>query len=190
MSVFALSVTKQFTWRGEAQNFSNVYHFLTGVGETFDDGLALDDVIAGERAIHATTVNFVQARTWGPVDGAPSANVTRVIRDLSSVGLAAATSNWYREFALLIVWPLGRYGSRNRPQFLRKWLHTESLNSITGAGFLTGNSQGTISAALTGYINDVTSVGPGPYDLCSASGHLPTGPGFLYPYLEHHQLGR
>lgn len=190
MAVFAVSITKRITWRAQNQEFSNVYHYKTAPAEPFDDTAAINALEASEKACHSSTVAFIQARTWGPTDGAPSGSVTRQITDLTGTGTQPAGGDFYRELAYLVYWPLGRYGSRNRPQFLRKWLHLCYLTADSAAGYPNGTTQDTNMAVINTYITAVTSVGPGPYELCTKDGREPTGAGALYPYLEHRQLGR
>ena len=190
MAVFGLSVTKEITWRGQQQQWSNVYHFQTGVAEPFDDTAAINAVVAAEKLIHTTIVLYRRARTWGPTDQGAAASVTRQITDLTGTGAKTASPDWYRELAILVNWPLGRYGSRNRPQFLRKWLHTMTLPTGPSSGFGNGTTIATTPTEIATYIASVTSVGPGPYELCSDSGRVPIAAGTMYPYLEHRQLGR
>lgn len=193
MAVFALSITKRIAYRGGQQEFSNVYHYKTLSVEAFNDNNVMDDIIGAEREIHSNEVTFVVARTWGPTDGPASASVTRVIRDLSGVGTHTPDPNFPRENAFLVSWPLGRYGSRNRPQFLRKWVHSMTAPGLAPA---TANNGGvaitTFPSRLPTYITDVTEADNGVGDvlpLCSASGKVPIGPGVAYRFLEHRELG-
>jgi hypothetical protein len=199
MAVFALSITKDGEWRGTRQPFSNVYHYLTQIGEPFNDQAAINEVVAAERKIHATSVNFKTARTWGPVSNAPpspgtltpGASVTREIVDLSGTG-ELAPGDIYRELAFLIQWPLGRYGSKNRPQFLRKWIHPYSL-----AGTTASERTGSVVLSATAkqfvvdqYAGTLQNVGPVEgYGLCTATGREPISGPVVYDYFEHHQLG-
>lgn len=190
MAVFAVSITKRMTWRGQNQEFSNVYHYKTGVGTPFDDALAVADIVAAEKACHTTDITFQVARTWGPTDGSQAASVTREIIDLTGTGVRTPLATFYKELAILVVWPLGRYGSRNRPQFLRKWLHLGDQAGISTTNWSSGSVTATANTVVTNYINAVDSVGPGPYDICAKGGEEPISAGSMYPYLEHRQLGR
>lgn len=189
MAVFGVSITKSMEWRGAQQEFSNVYHYQTAVGQPFDDEGIIAAVVAAERPLHATSVTFETGRTWGPTENGPAASVMREIVDLSGQGGATPLTNAYKETALLISWPLGRYGSRNRPQFLRKWLHTLA----SGGRGLDGSSRSDVSPQnVLDYIAAVTALSDpafGDLDLCTADGRVPVGPAVQYPYLEHRQLG-
>lgn len=116
----------------------------------------------------------------------------REVIQLSGTGALNPESPWYPELAYMIYWPLGRYGSRNRPQYLRKWIHTGKNVSVMPADG--SRFTGTPGAIVQGYIDAVTAVDPagvdGPYELCTEDGRQPIGPGKLYPYLEHRQIGQ
>lgn len=175
---------------------------MQGAGPGTDRDL-LEALIAREKPVHAPDVRFVQARSWGPVSNAEAGAapqprnskeviVNRSILDLNEPGTGSASGFWYRELAYMVNWPLGRYGRFNRPQFLRKYLHTQStLVSLTdvqaeGAAVLPA------IPALQTYADAVTTVSTPTvnYLICTPEGRQPIGPGTRYPYLEHHQLGR
>ncbi len=191
MAVFAVSITKELDWRGQAQQFSNIYHLNTNVGQIFDDIAAIDALVAAERPIFSNNVRFKVARTWGPTNNGQAASLMRDIKDLTGIGQATSSASAYKEMAILARWPLGRYGSRNRPQFLRKWLHTNALHGYPPDG---SDPLTSVPTALQTYLNAVTFVNPpglqDGYELCSWDGKLPTGPATLTKYLEHRQFGR
>lgn len=192
MSVFGVTITKVMDWRGQPQQFSNVYHFNTSLGQSFDDVAVINAVKAAETPIHSNQVSFLMGRTWGPTDQGVAASKMREVVDLSGTGTATAASGYYRELAHLIRWPLGRYGSKNRPQYLRKWLHCVATHGFPTDGT---TAMTTVPSALQTYIDAVTNLNPpgimdGPMELCTAEGKMPTGPGKTIKYLEHRQLGR
>jgi hypothetical protein len=179
-------------WRGQKQEFSNVYHLATVPAQTFLDEGVIDEVVRLEKTIHSTAVTFVRGRTWGPTEsGDPLVSVTRTIKDVTGAGAAADSTGMYMEAAILVTWPLGRYGSKNRPQYLRKWYHTRSAlgHNTDGSGLL-----GTPSLALKDFVLSITSVKVGAatdgYEMVTAKGREPISAGVLYKYLEHRQLGR
>lgn len=192
MAVFAVSITKSCQWRGQTQEFSNVYHFKTDTLETFLDGNVIDYLVTAEKPLHSSLVTFLRGRTWGPTDQGPAASVTRLVKDVSGVGAAAASTSVYKECALLLQFPLGRYGVRNHPQKLRKWIHTvgnPEAYPLDGSGKMAAPS-----AAMTTYRDRIRTLDPtafpGQYELCSPTGHVPIDVGVWYPYLEHRQFGR
>lgn len=194
MAVFAVSITKRINWRGSNQEFSNVYHYKTGLMEPFPDTTIINKVADAERPIHGGQVEFVRGRTWGPTEGTQENNKMREVVQLSGNGTGPDQSGFYRELAIMVYWPLGRYGSRNRPQYLRKWLHTQNPMS-TVTDYVEGNVRDTtIPAALQTYIDRVSNVNAylviTDVELCTKTGRTPIGAAQRYPYLEHRQLGR
>jgi hypothetical protein len=193
--IVGVATTKAVMWRGELQEFSNVYHF-EGVSEADAKlGTTWNDLVGYEKTIHTTEVTFKRLRVWGPTDLGPGASETLLIRDETGTGSLTAVPSHYKELAFLCVWPLGRYGSRNRPQFLRKWIHTMTPLGLTGAELGGTESLETADyATLTSFIGSITNYDPtgvSPVmELCSRDGRTPTGAGSVYPYLEHRQLGR
>jgi hypothetical protein len=192
VTTFAAAITKTIPWRGKEQEFSNVYHYRTGTGEAFNDIAVINNLTTLEKGIYPTNVKFLHGRTWGPTEGLLSQNVMREVVQLTGTGSQTPVSPFYPELAIMVYWPLGRYGSRNRPQFLRKWLHLMSTQNLPMDG---SRYTGTFGSALNSYVSGVKVINPlgteGPYELTTPKGeHLPTGDGVVYPYLEHRQLGR
>lgn len=190
--VFAVYIGKLIPWHSGLAPFGNTYHLKAGLTQPFEDEGVIDALVAAEKAIHATNIQFVKARTWGPTDEGQTASKMRVVKDLSGTGAAVPASSFFNELANMVYWPLGRYGSRNRPQFLRKWLHCgKNVANVPMDG---SRSTSPATTDLTTYINAVTSVRggllTGTYPLCTFDGREPISPGLAYPYMEHHQLGR
>lgn len=195
MGVFAYSVTKNTQWRGDTQGFSNLYHYELDSDEPSEQVLSdmIDIIVAAEKLVHGSAVTFDIARVWGPVNPNGSGGRMRLVKDLSGNGSQVSTATWYREFAYLCVFPLGRYGSKNRPQFLRKW-----IRPCTTLGGGTNITSGTDKitpepTSLTNYMNAIRSVAQGaggaPTSLCNASGEHKADDFHLYDYLEHRQFG-
>jgi hypothetical protein len=105
-----------------------------------------------------------------------------------------AGTSYYREAAMLVQWYLGRYGTRNRRQFMRKWIHPFG-GSIVPATVVDGTTKfASVPSDFQVYMDRVTSLDPpsaglGPYQLCTKEGRS-GGAATLYPYLEHRQFGR
>lgn len=192
--VYAFSIRKSMNWRGKTQGFSNLYHYNV---ESPTEALLLafiDALKAAEVPVHSTNVTFVEGRSWGPVQSNGRGGRMEAVKALSGTGSASPSTTMYREAAYLVYWALGRYGSKNRPQFIRKWLHCNTLFTLSG-NFQDGNTaHGGAPAPITTYIAAVRSVTPvgggATYDLMTASQHVPISSGQLYTYLEHHQFGR
>lgn len=192
MAVFAVSITKDLLWRGNRQPFSNVYHYVTEPGELFEDVMVIDKLVAAEKLIHATSVNFLTGRSWGPTENGPTASKMREVKALTGTGALTPSTNFYPELAMMIYWPLGRYGVRNHPQYLRKWIHGMRSGGLPMDGT---RYVGTTPPEIQQYIDSVrliSLVSPFPsYNLSTWNGEHEAGTnGALYPYLEHRQLGR
>lgn len=192
MAVFAASTTKEINWRGSLARVSNVYHYKSDALETFDDLAVLTELVRLEKNAAGGGVNFVEGRTWGPTDQGQAASKMREIKTFTDSGLMAATTSFYPELAVMIYWPLGRYGVRNHPQFLRKWYHWNRTTGLIPDGSrTTAAPPAEVQALIDGVTVVRTSGGTQEYELCTKNGeHLPTGPGLRYPYLEHRQIGR
>lgn len=191
--VYAFSIRKQLTWRGRTQSFSNLYHYNMPSPTEAELNAMLTALKNAEKPVHSTVVSFVEGRAWGPVNANGRGGRMEAVVTFTDAGTALDNNTLYRECAFLVTWALGRYGSKNRPQFLRKWLHCNSLHGLSST-FLSGSTaHGGQPAAITTYIaavRNVTPVGGGPtYELMSASQHVPIATGKLYDYLEHHQFG-
>lgn len=193
MAVFAVSITKSVPWRGAPEEYANVYHYQTTPGELFPDEAVIAEVVRLEKLIFASNVTFRVGRTWGPTGEGPEASVTREIVDLSGTGALGPTAGMYRECAILIQWPLGRYGSRNRPQFLRKWLRTQAANGYPTNGADPLAEQPGAGSALRQYMEGITTLDPGGLgtdvlELVTETGRAPVAEPLAYQYLEHRQF--
>jgi hypothetical protein len=191
---FAFYIEKSTPWRGETQHFGNLYHY----GLTTDEPSTtmLEDMIntlkAAEVPVHSTDVKFEVARSWGPVNPDGKGGSMRVVKPLTGTGSASPTTDFYKELAFLVTFPLGRYGSRNRPQFLRKWIHACSYHGLALAERSGNTKFSTIPTPLTTYGNAVKAIpmgtGGAPTSLASPKDHL-ADQVVIYPYLEHRQFG-
>jgi hypothetical protein len=152
----------------------------------------IDELIAAERPLYSPTTTFIGARTWGPTDQGIAQSKMRAVETRNLAGTGGTANLEYGEFAVMFFWPLGRYGVRNHPQYLRKWHH---LRRSLGLPLDGSRFTGATPTDAQAYINRVTALNPtlipGAFELCTEDGlHEPTGPGQLYPYLEHRQIGR
>lgn len=193
-NIWAFSVRKSIPWRGLQQGFSNLYHYEVDAPSVGNLDNILTALKALEAPVHATDVTFIEGRAWGPVNAQGRGGDMTSIVAFSGAGTATPDTTFYKECAYLIKWPLGRYGSRNRPQWLRKWIHSHSVLGQSSTMKDGSTSLGAIFAPLSTYATGVrvlTPTGGGTtYDLTSASGHVPISAAQLHAYLEHHQFGR
>jgi hypothetical protein len=194
MAVFAVAIKKSVVWRGGGAEFSNVYHYNTNVGQTFEDRVVIDALVAAEKTIYDQGVSFVSARTYGPTDGTQADNVMREVVDLGGKGAAFDSATNYREGAWLIQWPLTRSPVLKRKRFLRKWVHTRYSSLFNADGVSSGATAAPFAALqpLRDYaaVAAEPRIGAGTYNLCTKKGDQFQAPAVVFPFYEHRQFGR
>src|SRR5215217_594862 len=183
MAPYAVSITKSIQWRGQQENFSNVYHFDTQQPINTDAGWdsLIDQIVASEKTIHSNLVTFRIGRVWGPTNQGPAASETQRIKDLSGTGSMTVGVRIYSEAAVVAHFFVGRRAGTGRKRFLRKFFHSQGLpTSLAGADGSSGLT--TIAAGdktpYAAHMNLVKSiqVGGGGNNLCTPDGtNLPAG---------------
>jgi hypothetical protein len=198
MARYGVSITKSTSFRGFAQEFSNVYYY-EGTSGLNDDTIAsslISTLVAHEKTIHSTAVTFVRARVWTQTGDKATSNMIRQ-ENLSGTGARATTTGFDKERAWLFRMRAG-VDSRGQPVYLRKWYHSCGFfqAGVTPvSGYLDNTTQ--ISAgdktALETEAQKVEQIvlGGQNYNLCAKSGRQASaGEHFKsHNYLEHHQLG-
>lgn len=198
MAWFTIAINKSISWRGNSTGLTNLYRYDDFGGlAPVNYAAAINAVRNAERPLYADNVTFRDGRLWGPfVDPQNEGQMQEHVKWSNIFGTAGLPQvQWYKEFAFMVYWPLGRYGSKNRPQYLRKWHRTQFAHGISGNAQDGSTALPGAITAFTTYMAAVVSLAvPGdassPYDLGSPlfGGRKPVGPGQLYPYLEHRQL--
>jgi hypothetical protein len=135
--IIGVSVTKQSSWRGINEQFSNVYNYDTGIDITAEQ--VLDGVVSEERKIFGDNVTFVKAQAWGPVDGTPAQSQMLNQKTLTGVGAVVTGAIAAKELAAVVEWDTGRVNSRGGKIFFRKYLHVCKLPATFGEAAL-GNT--------------------------------------------------
>lgn len=180
MPPYGVSITKSVLWRGQAEEFSNVYHYDTGEpisSEDFMNGL-IDAVVAQEKQGHSDKVTFLRARLYGPTDQGPAANKMLMVKDLSGAGTQAVSADIPFEMAVVCQYYVGR-GPAGGKQFIRKYYHQCGLAGITansppqlGNAALPVNAKSNAQAMLTN-LKNITINGIN-VPICTPKGkHLP-----------------
>ena len=156
MPPFAISIKKSFQFRGVQEETSNVYHY-DYTGNDANHNAILDALIPADRACHSPGFQYKEARVWGPTNQGPEASQTRLIRDLSGAGtMVVQGADVYRELCMVLRIFVGRYGTKNRKQYLRKYFH---LTSMPGSGSNYIGSEASVgSSNKTPYITALNSV--------------------------------
>lgn len=193
MPQYGCAITKSVSFRGVAQEFTNVYHY-NGATLTVANADALAAAIkAIEVGLHSSDVTFVRYKVWTS-GGTPSSNQMVSQGTLSGVGSQAAVSDFDRERAFLVRFRAG-IDSRGHPVYLRKWYHscggcagyTPPANVLQQTAQIAGASRTAIAAAADDVLS--VTVGGNPYNLVSETGRAGGTPVECHAYLEHHQLG-
>lgn len=133
MAPFQFTVTMQTQWRGQAEEFSNVFHYDIDVSDQGNERLelVLDAIVNNMRPIFGSEVTFVRGRVNGPTNQGAAADTMRVIKDYSGAGTRAPTSGGTigKESAVVVSMYVGRNPATGRKRFLRKFLHVGVINS-------------------------------------------------------------
>jgi hypothetical protein len=146
MALYGVSITKQTLWRGNQEQFSNVYHY--NLASTLDVTLAqnlIDQLETAEKLVHTNNVDFLTGRVW-EAGGSPAANETILIADLTGSGSAVNTQAMYKELAVVCRIDTARNTSTGRKIYLRKYIHSTALNAtnsgaVAGTGTLTAGNK-------------------------------------------------
>ena len=195
MALVKCSITKQASFQGRTEKFSNVYTFVVpNLGEAAMQTL-LDALKNVEKPIFAPEVKFIQgyAFTDKTINTAWTRNLLHADRVWNEQGTNSGAGNFYGECTFLMKWPLSRkvtdFGSVSRKRQLMKYLHTftsmgESSAVVAGMSPITTTSKTILNAYATALDNIANA------DLCSQDGSLPTGPATVHNYIEHRQFPR
>jgi hypothetical protein len=197
MARYGVSITKNTSFRGFPQEFSNVYYYGHPTG-TLDNAGALamiDAVKALEVGCHSSAVTFVRGRCWS-TGGTEASNQMIGQKNLSGVGSTATLSAFDKERAYLVRLYAGS-DIRGNPVYLRKWFHScgngpGNVQPATAvleqtAQFTAGNKTA-IEAAVNSF--GAVVIGGNGYELMAQSGREAIGTSFQsHNWLEHRQLG-
>lgn len=194
MPVIGISILKSTLFRGVQQEFSNVYYYEADLPTTAVQAETLiDSIVATEKKLHASVVNFLFARCWS-AGGTKEQNQMIFQKPLSGTGSASENVAMDRERALLVRWRAG-VDKRGKPVYLRKYYHScgppagviidnQVLNNTAQ---LSSASRDAVEAiADEGKVRNTALQG---YQLSSSNGRNVTGETECHRYLEHHQLG-
>lgn len=178
MAPYAYSITKRMQFRGQPEEFSNIYHYDNPPGFTDFDG-ALNAIATTEKTIFPGTVTFLRGRAWGPTNQGPAVSETRSIIDLTGTGTASFLGqNVYNELCIVAQLYVGR-GATGRKRYLRKYYHL-MLMPASGDTFL-GTSASIATGSRTPFENALNSlknitVSAQSLPICTPQGdHLPVG---------------
>ncbi len=191
--ILGVSIEKELTWRGQAEQFANVYHFDTDAGYMSED--LVQAVIAVERPAFSTQVKFRRAKVWGPTDQGVIASEMLLQADLTGTGSRASNFLTGFELAAVVSWNTGRKNSKGGPVFLRKYLHVGAITTAGGPELGNTALPSQDLDILRNYGNGIKNVGGATglaANLCDKKGRklpLNTSPKIL-PHLHTRQFRR
>lgn len=176
----AVVVTMSQPFHGRADEFSNVWHYVsdaTVVPTTAGWEELADAVVAAMRALFPNVVTFKRVRVHGPTDGTQAEDVMKVVKDLTGTGSALPQSTMFPESVLTVDRYVGR-GPKGGKQFLRKFFH---LGGVTHSGATQAQAMGTNALstankdhyrALINAFNTI-NIGAGTNRICTPNGKEP-----------------
>lgn len=197
MPRIGISITKNTSFRGALQEFSNVYYYETGsLPDQTQADTFIDNLTSLEKTFHSALVTFVRGRCWSQ-GGSPASNNMISQKNLSGTGARSVTSGFDKERAYLFRLRAGS-DSRGNPVYLRKWYHSCG-NFVTSVGPAaavleqTAGFSATDRSNLVAAMNAIGDANGSPLapKLCAKGGRLPDvgATWSAHQYLEHHQLG-
>lgn len=197
MPRIGVSITKSTSFRGAAQEFSNVYYYeMAALPSASAADTIIDNLTTLEKTFHSSAVTFVRGRVWSQ-EGSPAANNMITQKNLSGTGARVASANFDKERAFLFRLRAG-VDVRGNPVYLRKWYHSCGgfSGSVSVAAGHLENVQSFTGAERDLLESQMQAIGDangsaGVPKLCAKGGRLPTvGETWLaHQFLEHHQLG-
>lgn len=169
MGAYGVSVEKEFTFRGQPELTSNVYHYHLDVAtDTAINNLA-DAVVLRDKAAHTADFAYKTVRVFGPTEGSKADNVMKLVKDISGNGSRSAVGpNIYPELTACVSIFVGRSPVKNRKVFVRKFIHLNILQSSSSSA-----TSGLLATAektfWTGWMeaNRAISSGGGTVNMCT-----------------------
>lgn len=195
MATLKVGVTKETSFQGKLDEFSNIYTYTGDFPDSADYTALADAVVAAERTIFANNVTFKRVRVWG--EDSIGRNVMLLTKDLLGTGSGVPTTGMYKECAIMLRWPLkprvvgtGSFTNtfKRVSPYLRKYLHTGMLHGYDGAGAGDGFTPQAASVLQT-YAQTIREPIPGKL-LTNDLGDAPEAPHTFARWLEHRQFPR
>lgn len=182
MAPYGYQITKQVSWHGKQEQFSNIYHYDSGTVIESEAGFLtlLNAIKNEEKALLDNSVQFVQGRAFGPTNGTPAQNQMRAVVDWTDYATNITGAAPAPEMAVVADVYVGR-GPAGRKQFLRKFFHMARLPGVSAGGLALAGQQALPAASKQPVIDmmnrlKTVNVGANPNDICTPSGkHLPLG---------------
>jgi len=128
----SIVLVKRFTYRDQAEEFSNRYHFSGPTPQTDAEWKTLALGFAStEAAYHLSTVSFVHAYGYKPGTDHSVAQINLEVPGPAPVGLYTVHSNEQKvagDTVATIRWDTGQLNSRGKRIYCRKYIHGVTAN--------------------------------------------------------------
>lgn len=192
-----ISITKQISFRGATQEFSNVYYYEMGtLPDASGAATMINNLVTLEKTFHSTAVTFTKGRCWKETGDKTTSEMINQV-NLSGTGSGSTVTSMDRERAFLFRLRAG-IDTRGNPVYLRKWYHScgNFVGSVAVSTTLLEQTSTMSQANRDTLANAMQNIGDangsaGVPKLCAKSGRLPTAGATwsAHSSLEHHQLG-
>lgn len=189
MAAGGVIIVKRFTYRGQNEEFANVYHFHGSAPTTDTAWLArITDVTDLEKNCYDSSVHIVRAYGYDDTDHDAvythdyTALGTEIAGTLSTSGSARNPG----DAAVWVRWRTGRTNSKGKAIYLRKYFHPAwspagTPDTVTGSqvSALNALGSGLMSGSLTGG-----------FQIADPAGNVPAGPATASTYVTTRTLKR
>lgn len=192
---YRISLRKNCPYESQsAEEITNIYHYRTPQAQP--DQVPTQELIDAiwdrEQNMMSTEVFAEAGYVTGPTDGTQAEDIFQAEYSIQESGTAVDAPSIHPSICLYFAWPLGRYGVRNQPQYLKKWIRLLSKHSFTDPQI---GGRETLAANLTGgmaaYRNEmpvITTPDGTEWQLCTAQGRIVQGTGIIDEYIETHDV--
>lgn len=195
---YQVTIRKQGPYQNQTnESWANIYHYRTADTEpdTVPTQSLADEIWSLEQNIVANSITAIEAYVNGPTDGTQQENKFQAVYDLTGTGEQPDDPVVSAELCVLFYWTLGRYGKRNAPQFLRKYLRLCGrggglTDAQIGVRDAIAGSEPSAFAAYQGNIAQIQDINGTDWLLCAPGGQLPTNSqAFVGSYMNSFDVG-
>lgn len=185
-----LKTIKRFTYRGQLEEWSNLYHFSDALpADAAAWRTLVDAFVAEEKKIFSNMTNIVRAYGYDDTDHPAIFTVDYAALSINNVGTFVPSSGppLPGDVAATVRWATTKVNSRGRKVYLRKYYHDVYENSGGDRDTLNSSQQG-LMQAFAGKLSSGSLTGA-TFTLCGPDG-TDAGAAAVNPYLTTRTLKR